>query len=187
MSGKVKRYILLIGLVVLAVVVVHRLIPLVQSLEVPKEEIALKAKKLVKYRELLQQSQGLDTQYSKLRKEIARLEKGLLTGKTGSLAAVHIQKAIEKITERSGVEIKKVRVLKPQPLKDTAYVRVAVEFRISCTMEELKEMLYAIRNEPKYLKVTRVRISGYNRGFRKKKVSQKITCALTVEGLMKKA
>jgi len=165
----------------LALVLAYRLIPLVQSLEVPQEEIELKIKQLAKYRQIVQEGQDLEKEYSRLRQEMRRLEAGLLPGKTSALAAVHIQNVLKEITDRNGVEIKSIRVLKAQPIKGTPYVKIPVEFRMDSNIAELKEVLYEIQRSSKYLKVTRLRVRTYRR-----KRGEKISSSLTVVGIMKK-
>jgi len=169
------------GVILLGLVLAYRLIPWVQSLEVPREEVELKVKKLEKYMQLVQEGKGLEKEYSRLKREMSRLEAGLLPGKTSALAAVHVQNVLKEITDRNEVEIKSIRVLKPQPIKGAPYIKIPVEFRMHSDIAELKEVLYEIQRSSKYLKVTRLRIMAYSR-----KKGKKISSTLTVEGIMKK-
>ena len=60
------------------------------------------------------------------------------------------------------------------------YLSVPVQFTISSTIRQLKEMLYRIETSPKYLTIKKIRISvRHTRGLRQ------IQSNLTVAGVMK--
>ncbi len=178
-----KRKYILIGVAVLFLFgLLYRLLPSFQGIQAGGEEIALKEKQLGKYRQMIEEGDNLEERVISLNQTIKRMESGLLTGKTPSLAAVDIQNILNEIASKSDVEIKTVRVLKPEKMDEENYLSVPVQFTISSTIRQLKEMLYRIETSPKYLTINKIKISvRHTRGLRQ------IQSNLTVAGVMKSA
>ena len=118
---------------------------------------------------------------SSLSKALERAEAGILTGKTAALAAADIQNVLNEIAIGSGVEIKSIQVMK-SPQKDTdQYIGVPVQFVVSATIRQLKDILYKIEASPKiFLTVERIGISVVGAGG-----PEQIRCDITVSGIMK--
>ncbi|MDY6972850.1 MAG: type II secretion system protein GspM [Thermodesulfobacteriota bacterium] len=179
---KTRRYIFIVGGVLLFLGLVYRLFPFLQGLQAAGEEIALKERKIAKYRQMVHQAKGLDAELISLNRILDRAESGLLTGDTPALAAVDIQNILNEIAGRSDVVIKTVRVLKTGELDEGDYLSVPVRFTITSTIRQLKEILYRIETSSKYLTVQTIRIT-VPRG----KGPEKIQSDLTVVGVMKSA
>lgn len=178
---KKRKYILITVAVLFLFGLLYRLLPSFQGIQAGGEEIALKEKQLGKYRQMIQEGDNLEERVISLNQTIKRMESGLLTGKTPSLAAVDIQNILNEIASKSDVEIKTVRVLKAGDLDGKSYLSVPVQFTTSSTIGQLKKFLYRIETSQKYLTVKKVRINVVRRGG-----SKKIRCDVTVAGLMKK-
>jgi hypothetical protein len=79
------------------------------------------------------------------------------------------------------VEIKSVQVLKSQKQDSDLYISVPVQFTVSATIRQLKEILYKIEASPKFfLTVERIGISVAGAGS-----PGQIRVDLTVSGIMK--
>lgn len=179
---KKRKYIIIIGAVLLLLGLIYRLFPFFQGIQSASAENVLKEKQLAKYRQMVHEGKNLEARLISLNRTLTRAESGLLTGKTPPLAAVDIQNILNKIASRSDVEMKTVRVLKPEKLDEKNYLSVPVQFSISSTIRQLKEILYRIETSPKYLTVKKVRINVARRGS-----SRQIRSDITVAGVMKKA
>jgi hypothetical protein len=152
-----RKVILAVGGVLLLLGLIYRFFPDLGNLVGPKQELAVKEKRLSKYRELVQEGGDLKARLTSLEAAVAKGEAGLLTGKTPSLAAADIQNLLHKAAEKCGVDIKTVRVLKPEASGPEMYVSIPVQFTISSTISQLKELIYLIESQPRYLKITKVR------------------------------
>ena len=179
--GIQRKYIFIVLAVLLSLALVYRFFPFIQEFVSPAQEIALKERRLIKYRKTVAASRDLDKRLDSLNKSLQQLESGLLSGKTASLAAVEIQKTLREIAEKSSVQVRSVKVLKPEDLGQKDYLRIPVDFYISPTTRQLKEILYRIETSPKYLTVKKMRIRYYGNPERR------FRCNITVAGFMKKA
>jgi hypothetical protein len=176
---KRKKTLILAGAALLFLGLLYRLMPLLSLGEI-KDDISIKQRKLVKYREALREKKDLQTRLISLNRVMNRLEAGFLSGSTPALAAVDIQNLLNDIAGRSNIDIKSMRVLKPKSDYEE-YTIVSVELTINANVKQLKELLYRIENSPKYLVAERVRIRAL-----KAPQSDELRSTLTVAGLMKK-
>ena len=161
-----RKYILLIGAGVLFLGFVYRIFPLFQGLYGSSDQIDAKRKQLVKYQQILGQEKQSTDRQSALADALKEGESTLLSGRTPSLAAVDIQNILNRITSKSGVEIKSVRVLKAVKQEESGYLNIPVKFSIIPTISQLKEILYGIEASGKYLTVREMNITvpgGKNR------------------------
>jgi hypothetical protein len=176
-----RKYIMLGGVILLVLALAYRLMPLVESLTVPREHIELKAQKLARYRAVAAEGKLLERHYGGLVRELANLESGLIAGKTNALAAVHIQNVIKEIAERNEVQIESMRVLNAETVKESPYVMIPVQFRLKSSMSRLKEVLYEIEEPSKALNIKDLQVSTYGKG-----TGDTIAALFTVKGIMKR-
>ena len=158
---------------------IYRFLPILQDLLPSREEIELQERTLIKYEKMVRAGKQLDGRLTSLEGTLAQLESRLLVGKTPSLAAVDIQKILHDIAQKSNVEIKSVKVLKPEDLDQKGYLSIPVTFHMIVSVRQFKEILYLIENSKKFLSVIKVESSSHTRR------SRDIRCNITVAGYMK--
>ncbi len=178
--NKERKYILIIGVIVLLAGAVYRFFPETGALFSGREEISLKEKKLARYREKVQEKESLEAARRSLQAELNLLESGLLSGGTPALAAVEIQNIVNEIAARGDAEIQSMQILPSRSVKDSPYVPVPVQVILSGSIRQLKEILYNIENAPKILKISSIRIRPQQR-----RQSDGVQSEFTVEGFMK--
>lgn len=177
-----KRYLMIAG-AVLFCGLVFRLFPYIEGIQGGETDIATQQKRVAKYRQTVKGRGELDARIVSLSKSLERAEAGLLTGKTAALAAVDIQNTLKEITLGSGVEIKSVQVLKSQQKDTEQYLSIPVQFTVSVTIRQLKDILYKIEAFSKFfLTVERIAISVVGAGG-----PGQIRCDITVSGIMRNA
>ena len=178
---KRRRYLLIAGGVLLLFGLAFWLYPFLEGIQGGETDIAAQRKRIAKYRQTVKGRGELDARLASLSKSLERAEAGLLTGKTAALAAVDIQNVLNEIALGSGVEIKSVQVLK-SPQKDSdMYISVPIQFTVSATIRQLKDILYKIEASPKFfLTVERIGISVAGAGG-----PGQIRCDIAVSGIMK--
>ena len=180
--SKERKYILIAGGVLLFIGLLYRGFPFVLDIFSGSEEIAVKTRKLIKYRKVVQVRNKLEETLRSLNRTLARAELGLLIGDTPALCAVDIQNILNEIANRTKVEIKTMLVLKPKQKKEMKYMSIPVKFSISSTIEQLKETLYMIASSPKIMKVKDIQLRT---GRINKDKLEQIESTITVEGFMK--
>jgi hypothetical protein len=150
---KRRRYILIAGAVLLFCGLAFWLFPYFEGIQGGEtDNIAAQKKRVAKYRQTVKGRGELEASLVSLNKSLERAEAGLLTGKTAALAAVDIQNTLNEIVIGSGVEIKSVQVMKSQNQKQDAdlYISIPVQFTISATIRQLKDILYKIEASSKF-------------------------------------
>jgi len=178
---KRRRTILIAGAVLLLFGLAFRLAPYFEGIQGGETEIAAQKKRIAKYRQTVKGQGELEAILASLSKSLERAEAGLLAGKTEALAAVDIQNILNEIALGSGLEIKSVQILKSQKKDSDLYISVPVQFTVSATIRQLKDILYKIEASPKYfLTVERIGISVAGAGS-----PGQMRVDVTVSGIMK--
>ena len=167
---------------------IYRMWPQIQDIFAADDAIVLKKKQLFKYQRILQSSGDLEKRVALTKTIVGRAESGLFTGKTPALAAADIQKVIREMAKKSQMEIKSIRVLKPQDVDESHYLSIPVEFVAIGVIRQLKEFLYRIRAAPKYLTVQKVKTSVVLRRNRRTKSQklERVTSNITINGFLKR-
>ncbi|MBW2284060.1 MAG: hypothetical protein JRF65_05600 [Deltaproteobacteria bacterium] len=181
---KRTKLLLAVGCVLLVAGVGYRFQPRIQAIWSPNEEIVIKEKQLKKYRKIAKSGKLLAERIKANEKVLKKLQAGLLSGTTPALAAVDIQNILNDIAVKSGIEIRKVRVLKPEEMDDAEYIGIPVQFTLSSTVRQLKGILYGIDNASRYLSVKKITIKVPRAG--RSKPQAKIQADVTVAGMMKR-
>ena len=185
---KNRKYLLIAGILLLLAGAVYRLWPSIQELgqglSGTDEDIQLKQKQIAKYQRVLQTKGDLEKQIESLEKTLKKRESELFAGETPAIAAADIQRVLQEIAQKSQVQIKTVRVLKPEEMGNRYYLNIPVQLNINGTIRHLKDFLYGIMVSPKYLTVKKVGL----RVLRRRRSSADIIRAdITVYGFLKKS
>ena len=155
-----------------------------QGLSGRDEDILLKQKQIAKYQQVLQARDDLEKRVESLEKTLKKRESELFAGETPAIAAADIQKVLQEIAQKSQVEIKTVRVLKPEEVGNQYYLNIPVQLNINGTIRHLKDFLYGIMVSPKCLTVKKV---GLRVLRRRRSSADTIRADITVCGFLKKS
>jgi Tfp pilus assembly protein PilO len=178
---KQKKILLVIGAVILFIGVIYRFFPFFENIESLDDEILLKEKNLIKYRQMVQERNDLEVKLDSLNRIIENAESGLLDGKTPALAAVDVQNILKEITDKSDMEVLTMRVMKPEDKEEDIYMIIPVQITIRSSVRQLKEVIYQIESSPKLLKISDCRVRVI-RG----RVEGQVQATLTAQGFMSK-
>ena len=178
--NKERKILFICGVVLLLAGVIYRFSSNIPAVFTGSDEVSIKEKELMKYREVLQDKRRLEAALVSAERELARTEAGLLPQGTPTLAAVDIQKLIKDVAEQKKVTIHSMRPLKSNPTENGEYITVPVDVNITATTRQMTELLYAIDHSQKLLEITSIRVRSPNIGR-----DEKINCTFTVQGLMK--
>lgn len=180
--SKERRYILLGGAVLLMIGLVYRFYPDIHYSFSFENEIAQKTTRLAKYQRMLEQRNRLESNLSVLEEQLKVAEAGLLSGETSAIAAVEIQNALNEITGQNEIDIRSMKVMKPEGRKNEAYIAVPVQISVETDARGLKNILYGVENAPKALRVDDLKI----RTLRRENPGM-IQAIFTVTGYMKRS
>jgi len=182
--NKERKYILIGGAILLLIGAIYRFFPEIEAFQPSGEEIVLKQKKLIKYRQTVEERSQTDAKLIALNRSLERSEAGLLNGETPALAAVDIQNILNQIASKSKVEVKAMRVLEPAEPEDgppvkAQFLRIPVQITVNSTIRQFKEILYGIETSSKLLRITEMKITAG-----RSKPAEQIYSSLVVEGFM---
>ncbi len=183
-GDKRRRSLLIAGAVLLLFGLAYRLYPLYEGMRGGETDITDTKNRIAKYRQMVNGKGELEARLASLRKSLKQAETGLLTGKTAALAAAEIQNTLNEIALASGVEIKSMQVMQAQDRKQDAelYVSVPVQFSVTLTIRQLKDILYRIESFPRFfLTVQWIRISTVGG-----EDPEQLRCDMAVAGIMKR-
>jgi Tfp pilus assembly protein PilO len=178
---KQKKILLVIGAVILFIGIIYRFFPFFENIESSDDEILLKEKNLIKYRQMVRERNDLEAKLDSLSRTLENAESGLLEGKTPALAAVDVQNILKEITDKSDLEVLTMRVMKPENKEEDIYMIIPVQITIRCSVRQLKEVIYQIESTSKLLRVSDCRVRVI-RG----RVEGQVQATLTVQGFMNK-
>lgn len=187
--GKQRRSIIILGALLLLAGLLYRVFPFWEYIGGAEEEIAVKEKQIAKYRRMIQEGGGLEGDRKALEQMIEAGESGFLTGETASIAAADVQSIVEGMAKESDVEIKTVRVLKPEAQEKGDYLSIPVQLTLSTDMGPLVHFLYRIETSPKRLtvKALKIRVASTRARPTKLPAQAVILADLTIHGFLKKA
>ncbi len=176
---KERKYLLIGGMILLMIGAVYRFYPYFNIFNTLDDEIGMKQSKILKYQQKVQQRSAYEAQHVAFGRLLERAHTSLLNGKTPALAAVDIQNVLNSIAGRHDVEIKTIRVLKPKESEETDYMTIAVQFDVTSTIIQLKDILYGIESAEQFLRVTSIRIK-----IKRGKQADLISSSVKVEGFI---
>lgn len=171
---------MVIGIAVLGAGAMYRLAPVIKNIEPSQDKLFLKEMQVAKFKGIIKEKSDLELKLASLNRNLKRSEAGLLSGDTPALAAVDIQNILSRIAGQIGIDVQTMRVMEAEKDKKSNYLSIPVQFRISCTIAQLKQLLYKIETSQKYLRIESIRINVRGRGGKDSLFSY-----LTVVGFMK--
>jgi hypothetical protein len=177
---KERKYILIIGVVLLLLGAVYRSYPTVSSFFSASDDIDFKKKNIEKYLRAVSARKHLEKKKNQLNRELGRLEEKLLASSTPSLAAVEVQGIINEIAQANNVKVQTMQVLDAKDDGEIGYVAIPVKFSINSNILQLKEIIYKIESTSKLLIIKELNVDTGTRSL-----PGEIRATMTVEGIMK--
>ncbi len=178
--NKERKYILIGGAVLLFFGMIYRFYPNIHGIVSVSDEIAIKKNHIVKYLNVVNQRERINKERINLNRILNRMESGLFSGKTPSLAAVELQNMLNEIAHTNNVKIKTMQVLKETEPGEQIYIKIPVRFSFNSNVLQLKEILYEMAVSPKLLIITAMNID-----LTRRKLEGNIRATITVQGIMK--
>lgn len=178
-----RKYIFIIGAVLLACGLVYRFYPALSGFFSVADQVEVKHAQIKKFQSVAAQKKSLQKQKSMLQKRLKKIEGSLLKGTTPSLAAVNLQDFIKKIADSNEIEISSTRVLSAKTEEEAAeYALVPVRFSLTAGVREFKNLLYEIETAPRLLIITDLSVDTLH-----SQQPGKIRAHVTVAGVMPQA
>ena len=172
---------LLVGAVAVCIFIIIKffVFPFYDKIAGQKKEIELKERTLEKHLKFIKKQAELQKTLKRLTREDTKIQGSLLQSQTPSLAAADIQKTIDKIAEKSEVQIKSVKVMEPDTKE--GFVTIPLQIIFDADLGKMCKLIQGIETNRKLLTITELKIRVKNR---RKPGMKSIT--LKIVGFMKK-
>jgi len=178
-TARDKKF-LTVGSVVAAIIIfVYFLLPFYDNLVEKKKDIEMKERTLEKYLKFIKKQGEFQKNLVKLTREQSNTQGRLLKGETTSLAAADIQKIVDKVSEKSEVQIKSVKVMEADEKED--FVAIPVQVRFESDLSRMNNFVSSIETHRKLLTIPELKIRLKN-----KRKAGMISVTLQILGFMKK-
>ena len=115
---------------------------------------------LQKYERVINQRGEIEKKLAKMKREQSDLNKKLLKGSTPSLAAAEMQKMLENISKKYGLELKSVKVKDAE--ESGEFLTIPLEIRLTTDLNSTRKFLADLEKNSKYLIIPKLKISVKN-------------------------
>jgi hypothetical protein len=176
-----RKIILIGGAVLLLLAAIYRFYPLIGPMFSGSDEIRMKQEILGRYQNVVARGDRVDADYARVSRMLSRVDAGLLSGATESLAAVEIQNIINTIATANNIKIETMQVMRTRDVDEVGYAMIPVRFVFGSDIPQLKDMLYGIESHDKLLIVSEINV-----GISTSRRTDDIRSTVAVEGVMKK-
>lgn len=177
---KERKYILIVGLILLIFGVMYRFYPSDLGLINRTSDHSLKEKKIFKYSEILGQKTDVEKHLKKLEQMAEKTNALFLKGDTSSLAAVNIQNILNQTANKVGLSISRIDIGKENKLEEKGVIGIPVSLRIVSTTKQLRDMIYHIESSKKMLRIIEI-----NSNVLRQRKPEQINSKITVEGYIR--
>ncbi|MBI4459150.1 MAG: hypothetical protein HY648_03700 [Acidobacteria bacterium] len=135
---------------------------------------------LVKYRQAVAAAGLRSAETTSLEARLREAEAGLLAGESAALASAELQDLVKQLTAAQSINVGSSNFLPTRPVGED-YVQVPLGMQFQCRIDQLVNLLQAVAQSPKNLRVLRLQIQAISAAEKLLQVN------LTVGGLMRAA
>ncbi len=146
--------------VALFLVINYVISPFIESENDIQEGTEQKEMLLQKYEKVINQRGKIEKKLAKMKREQSDLNEKLLKGSTPSLAAAEMQKMLENISKKYGLELKSVKVKDAE--ESGEFLTIPLEIRLTTDLNSTRKFLADLEKNSKYLIIPKLKISVKN-------------------------
>jgi len=180
-SKRDKRFLRLgVLAIIIFVVIQYVFIPFYHREIAIRERIKLLELTKEKYQKIISKRDEIEEKINQLRLKENRLDNKLLKGNTPSLAAAEMQKMLEKLSNTSDLELKRVKVQKPEKVGE--FLSIPIEVRLTTDLKKTMKFLKGIEKSNKLMVISKLRIYA-----KRRRDPKLLIVRLVVKGFMEEA
>lgn len=153
-------------------------LPLWDGWQQGRRNLPVQERTLLKYRQAVETAGLRSAEATSLEARLREEEAGLLSSDSAALASAELQDVVKQLTAAQSISIGSSNFLPTKPLGGD-YVQVPLGVQFPCQLDQLVNLLQALAQSPKNLRVLRLQIQATN-------VAEKLLQVnLTVGGVMR--
>ncbi len=156
--------------------------PLFEAAKKAEEEIALKKRTILKYRDYLQNRKTVEEELDRTLKQYEEARERLLPGETPQIGAASLQENVKGDSEKNNIAIRSFRMLEPKEIDSYRKISIQVDFNPINSMLSLGQFIYDIEHNQKELMISEMDLLVFNI-----RMSNNVQGSMVISGLMKGA
>jgi len=168
------------GIAICVLIYVFALVPLLEAAKKTEEEIALKKRTILKYKEFLQNRKAVEEELDRTLKQYEEARERLLPGETPQIGAASLQEIVKGLSEKNGIAIRSFRMLEPKEMDSFRKISIQVDFNPISSVLSLGQFIYDIEHHQKELMISEMDLLVFNI-----RMPNSVQGSMVVSGLMK--
>jgi hypothetical protein len=171
-----------IGITICILIYAFGVLPLFEVAKKAEEEIALKKRAILKYRDYLQNRKTLEEELERTLKQYEEARERLLPGETPQIGAASLQEIVKGLSEKNGIAIRSFRMLESKEIDSYRKISIQVDFNPINSMLSLGQFIYDIEHYGKELMISEMDLLVFNI-----RMPNNVQGSMVISGLMKRA
>ena len=178
-----KKVLLVIsGIAICVLVYVFVIIPVFEMAKKTEEEIVLKKRTIMKYKEYLQSRKAVEEELDRTLKQYEEARERLLPGETPQIGAASLQDIVKGLSEKNSIAIRSFRMMEPKEIDSYRKISIQVDFNPINSMLSLGQFIYDIEHHQKELMISEMDLLVFNI-----RMPNNVQGSMVITGLMKGA
>ena len=170
------------GIATCILIYVLGVLPLFEAAKKAEEEIALKKRTILKYRDYLQNRKAVEEELDRTLKQFEEARERLLPGETPQIGSASLQEIAKGLSEKNGIAIRSFRMLEPKEINSYRKISIQVDFNPINSMSSLGQFIYDIEHNQKELMISEMDLLVFNI-----RMPNNVQGSMVISGLMKAA
>ena len=142
------------GIAICVLVYTFAVVPLFEYAKKTEEEIALKKRTIVKYKEYTQNRKAVEEELSRTLKQYEEVRERLLPGETPQIGSASLQDIVKGLSEKNGIAIRSFRMVEPKEIDSYRKISIQVDFNPIGSVLSLSQFIYDIEHHQKELMIS---------------------------------
>ena len=168
------------GIAIFILIYTFAAVPLFEAAKKTEEEIALKKRTILKYKEYQQSRKVVEDELDRTLKQYEEVRERLLPGETPQIGAASLQEIVKGLSEKNGIAIRSFRMLEPKEIDSYRKISIQVDFNPINSMLSLGQFIYDIEHNQKELMISEMDLLVFNM-----RMPNNVQGSMVVSGLMK--
>lgn len=155
-------------------------VPLFEAARKTEEEIVLKKRTLLKYKEYLQSRRAVEEELDRTLKRYEEARERLLPGETPQIGAASLQEIVKGLSEKNSIAIRSFRMIEPKEIDSYRKISIQVDFNPISSMLNLSQFIYDIEHHQRGLMISEMDLLVFNI-----RMANSVQGSMVISGLMK--
>ncbi len=168
------------GIAICILIYAFAVVPLIEAEKKVEEEIALKKRTILKYKEYLQNRKAVEEDLDRTLKQYEEVRERLLPGETPQIGSASLQEIVKGLSEKNSIAIRSFRMVEPKEVDTYRKISIQVDFNPISSMLNLGHFIYDIEHHQKELMISEMDLLVFNI-----RMPNSVQGSMVISGLMK--